>query len=153
MAGTSGKSITQKLGIKPGFCIFVSGAPKAYSAIVGDLPDGARIISRLKAPLDMAHVFATRALGLADKLSTCREAIAPDGMIWVSWPKKSSGVVTDLSDIVVRETALPLGLVDIKVCAIDEVWSGLKFVIPRDLRANTGVAKGATRSGRRGVVR
>jgi hypothetical protein len=68
------------------------------------------------------------------KLGACRDAIAPDGMVWVSWPKKSSGVPTDLTDNVVRETALPLGLVDIKVCAIDEIWSGLKFVIPRDQR-------------------
>ena len=140
MAGTSGKPITQKLGIKPGFCIFVGGAPKAYRDIVGDLPDGARLITRLKAPLDMAHLFATKAAGLADKLSACREAIASSGMIWVSWPKKSSGVITDLSDVVVRDVALPLGLVDIKVCAIDEVWSGLKFVIPRDLRAKKGVS-------------
>jgi hypothetical protein len=135
MAGYSGKPITQKLGIKPGFCIFVSGAPSPYSKLVGDLPDGAKIIARLKAPLDMVHLFATKAADLKSKLETCREAIAPDGMIWVSWPKKSSGVVTDLSDIVVRDTALPLGLVDIKVCAIDETWSGLKFVIPKDLRA------------------
>jgi hypothetical protein len=153
MAGYSGKPITQKLGIKPGFCIFVSRAPKAYSEIVGDLPDGARIISRLKAPLDMAHLFATKTVGLADKLSTCREAIAPDGMIWVSWPKKSSRVVTDLSDIVVRDMALPLGLVDIKVCAVDEIWSGLKFVIPRDLRANTCVSRSGANSSRRGVVK
>jgi hypothetical protein len=154
MAGTSGKAITQKLGIKPGFCIFVSGAPKAYDEIVGDLPDGARIILRLKAPLDMVHLFATRAAGLADKLSTCRKAIAPDGMIWVSWPKKSSGVASDLSDIVVREVALPLGLVDIKVCAVDEVWSGLKFVIPKDLRANNGAPKAARgQAPRRGKVR
>src|ERR1700751_3727049 len=153
MAGYSGKSITQKLGIRPGFCIFVSGAPKAYGEIVGDLPDGARIISRVKAPLDMAHLFATKTAGLADSRSACRKAIAPDGMIWVSWPKKSSRVATDLSDIVVRDTALPLGLVDIKVCAVDEVWSGLKFVIPRDLRANTGVAKSGARSSRRGVIK
>src|SRR6201999_1375619 len=103
--------------------------------IVGDLPDSARIISRLKAPLDMAHLFATKTAGLADSLSACRKAIAPDGMIWVSWPKKSSRVATDLSDIVVRDTALPLGLVDIKVCAVDETWSGLKFVIPKAQRA------------------
>jgi hypothetical protein len=134
MAGYSAKPITQKLGIKPGFCIFVSGAPSPYSEIVGDLPGGAKIIARLKAPLDMVHLFATRAAGLKDKLENYREAIAPDGMIWVSWPKKSSGVVTDLSDIVVRNTALPLGLVDIKVCAIDETWSGLKFVIPKEQR-------------------
>jgi hypothetical protein len=134
MAGYSGKPITQKLGIKPGFCIFVGGAPSPYSKIVGDLPDGAKIIARLKAPLDMVHLFATRAAGLKDKLENYREAISPDGMIWVSWPKKSSGVATDLSDIVVRNAALPLGLLDIKVCAIDETWSGLKFVIPKEQR-------------------
>ena len=134
MAGYSGKPLTQKLGIKPGFCIFVSGAPKTYDALVGGLPDGAKIIARLKAPLDVVHLFATKAAGLANKLSGCRDAIAPDGMIWVSWPKKSSGLATDLTDVVVRDTALALGLVDIKVCAIDEVWSGLKFVIPKDQR-------------------
>ena len=134
MAGTSGKSITQKLGIKPGFCIFVSGAPKAYDELVGGLPDGAKIVARPRAPLDMAHLFATKAAGLKDKLQGLREAIAPDGMIWVSRPKKSSGLATDLSDIVVRDTALPLGLVDIKVCAIDETWSGLKLVIPKEQR-------------------
>jgi hypothetical protein len=134
VAGSSGKSITQKLGIKPGFCIFVGGAPKAYGEIVGALPEGAKIVSRLKEPVDMVHLFATKAAGLAGKLADCRDAIAPDGMIWVSWPKKSSGVATDLSDVVVRDTALPFGLVDIKVCAIDEIWSGLKFVIPKDRR-------------------
>jgi hypothetical protein len=138
MAGYSGKSLTQKLGIKPGFCIFVSGAPSDYGALVGPLPDGAKIISRLKAPLDMAHLFATKVTGLAGKLETYREVIAPDGMIWVSWPKKSSGVVTDLSDVAVRDIALPLGLVDIKICAIDETWSGLKFVIPKAQRAGKG---------------
>ena len=83
----------------------------------------------------MVHLFATEAVGLAAKLRRCRAAIGPDGMIWVSWPKKSSGVATDLTDVVVRDTALPLGLVDIKVCAIDDTWSGLKFVIPRNQRA------------------
>jgi hypothetical protein len=79
-------------------------------------------------------VFASEAAGLAGKLRSYRAAIVPDGMIWVSWPKKASGVATDLTDVVVRDTALPLGLVDIKVCAIDDVWSGLKFVIPKDQR-------------------
>ena len=82
----------------------------------------------------MVHVFVTEAAGLAGKLKTLRKTIAPNGMIWVSWPKKASGVATDLSDVVVRDTALPLGLVDIKVCAVDEVWSGLKFVIPKAQR-------------------
>jgi hypothetical protein len=135
MAGTSGKPVIQKLGIQPGFCLFIEGAPAAYSDIVGKLPVNATIVPRLKAPLDIVHVFVTEASGLAGKLRSYRAAIKPDGMIWVSWPKKSSGVATDLTDVVVRDTALPLGLVDIKVCAIDDTWSGLKFVIPKDQRA------------------
>ncbi len=137
MAGHSGKPVTQKLGIQPGFCIFIEGAPAAYSDIVGKLPADAVILPRLKAPIDIVHVFATEALGLAGKLCSYRAAIKPDGMIWVSWPKKSSGVATDLTDVVVRDLALPLGLVDVKVCAIDETWSGLKFVITGDQRKNT----------------
>jgi hypothetical protein len=135
VSGHSSKPLTQKLGIKPGFRIFVGGAPSAYREIVGELPDGASIVSRLKAPIDMVHLFVTRAAGPKAKLERCRVAIAPDGMVWVSWPKKASGVATDLSDVVVRDTALPLGLVDIKVCAVDEIWSGLKFMIPRELRS------------------
>jgi hypothetical protein len=134
MAGYSGKPIVQKLGIKPGFRIFAVGLPSAYGDLVGKLPADVTLAAVAKAPLDMVHVFATQAAGLAGKLRTCRAAIEPDGMIWVSWPKKASGVATDLTDAVVRDTALPLGLVDIKVCAIDDVWSGLKFVIPKDQR-------------------
>jgi hypothetical protein len=134
MAGTSGKPLVQKLGIQPGFCIFIEGAPAAYGDIVGSLPADVRIAKQLKPPLDMVHLFAMQAAGLAAKLRRCRDAIHSDGMIWVSWPKKSSGVATDLTDVVVRDMALPLGLVDIKVCAIDEIWSGLKFVIPKDQR-------------------
>ena len=134
MAGYSGKAVAQKLGIKPGFCIFADGAPIAYDKLVGALPPGASVRTKAKPPLDMVHLFATHAAGLAAKLRGYRKTIAPDGMIWVSWPKKSSGVASDLSDIVVRETALPLGLVDTKVCAIDNVWSALRFVIPKDQR-------------------
>jgi hypothetical protein len=130
MAGYSGKPLSQKLGIKPGFCILAESSPRSYRDIVGPLPEGAKVVARAALSLDMAHLFATEAAGLAGKLKRLRAAIAPDGMIWVSWPKKASGVATDLSDVVVRDIALPLGLVDIKVCAIDEVWSGLKFVIP-----------------------
>ena len=134
MAGTSAKPVAQKLGIKPGFCIFADGAPRAYDKMVGPLPAGTLLQARPKPPVDMVHLFATQAAGLAAKLRGYRKVIVPDGMIWVSWPKKSSGVASDLTDVVVRDTALPLGLVDIKVCAIDEVWSGLKFVIPRNRR-------------------
>jgi hypothetical protein len=134
MAGYYGKPLTQKLGIQPGFCIFVEGAPAAYANIVGQLPDDVKIASRLKAPFDMVHVFATEEASLGKRLFASRAAIAPDGMIWVSWPKKASGVATDVTENVVRATALALGLVDIKVCAVDDIWSGLKFVIPRNQR-------------------
>jgi hypothetical protein len=130
MAGYSGRSVVQKLGIKPGFRIFVDGAPAAYDEVVGPLPADATIAPRLKAALDMVHLFAMQAAALRKKLPACRDAIAPDGMVWVSWPKKSSGVATDVTENVVRDTALSLGLVDIKVCAIDDTWSGLKLVIP-----------------------
>jgi hypothetical protein len=134
MAGYTSKPVAQKLGIKPGFCIFVDGAPSAYGAMVGPLPAEVTIKAEPKPSLDMVHLFAMRTTGLVAKLRRYRKAIAPNGMIWVSWPKKSSGVESDLSDVVVRDTALPLGLVDIKVCAIDDIWSGLKFVIPKDQR-------------------
>jgi hypothetical protein len=110
--------------------------PAVYGDIVGPLPADVRIAKRLKAPLDVVHLFVKQAAQLAGKLRGCRDAIEPDGMIWVSWPKKFSGVATDLTGVAVRDTALPLGLVDIKVCAIDDVWSGLKFVIPKDQRSS-----------------
>jgi hypothetical protein len=135
VAGYSGKSVGQKLGIKPGFRIFAAGLSVDYAEIVGVLPAGVTLVPRLVPPLDMVHLFATEAAALAGTLSRSRDAIAADGMIWVSWPKKSSGVASDLSDVAVRDTALPLGLVDVKVCAIDAVWSGLKFVIPRSERS------------------
>jgi hypothetical protein len=134
MPGASGKPIVQKLGIKPGFCILTVGAPAAYADIVGKLPAGVTITREPKAPLDMVHVFAMQAAGLAATLRSCRASIKPDGMIWVSWPKKASAIATDLTDVVVRQTALPLDLVDIKVCAVDNIWSGLKFVIPMQSR-------------------
>ena len=134
MAGTSGKPLSQKLGLKPGFRIFAEGAPKDYRNIVGEWPEGASLVAHATAPLDVVHVFAAEAKGLPAKLARYRKVLAPDGMIWVSWPKKASGIATDLSDIVVRDLALPLGLVDIKVCAVDDVWSGLKFVIPKAQR-------------------
>ncbi|MCP3446949.1 DUF3052 family protein [Bradyrhizobium sp. CCGUVB14] len=135
MAGASGKPIVQKLGIKPGFCIFVDGLATAYRDVVGELPDDVTIARTAKAPLDMVHLFAADAKGLAAKLRSYRKAIAPDGMIWASWPKKASGVATDVTEALVRETALANGLVDIKICAVDDVWSGLKLVIPVKDRA------------------
>ena len=112
----------------------MAGNPAAYDDIVGGLPLGATLVATPAAPLDLVHLFAVEAKGLDKELRDCREAITPKGMIWVSWPKKSSGVASDLSDVLVRGIALPLGLVDVKVCAIDDTWSGLKFVIPKDQR-------------------
>jgi hypothetical protein len=110
MAGTSGKSVVQKLGLKPGFCIFVDGLSGANDGVVGELPAGVRMAKTAKGPLDLVHLFAAETKGLAAKLRLYRQAIAPDGMIWVSWPKQSSGVTTDLTDTVVRETGLAAGL-------------------------------------------
>ena len=133
-SGYSGTPLVQKLGIKPGFCVFVAGAPGDYAGMIGKLPADVTIASRLTGAIDMIHLFAAKAAGLDDKLKRYRKAIKPDGMIWVSWPKKSSGLQTDLTENLLRDTALPLGLVDIKVCAVDEIWSGLKFVIPKAQR-------------------
>jgi hypothetical protein len=124
----------QKLGIQPGFRIFVAGAPAGYETIVGELPAQTNVVGRLNGALDLIHIFASDRKALADKLAVYRDAIKPDGMIWISWPKKASGVPTDYADNVVRDVALPLGLVDVKVCAIDTTWSGLKFVTRRELR-------------------
>ena len=135
MTATSVRSGVQKLGIKPGFRIFAESAPSPYADIVGQLPPDVNVLPRPSGGLDMVHMFARRAAALAEKLAGHRALILPDGVIWVSWPKKSSGQVTDLTDQVVRDTGLASGLVDTKVCAIDEVWSGLKFVIPKGLRA------------------
>ncbi len=129
-----GRSVIQKLGLKPGFCVFVDGLSVPYRDIVGGLPADVRIAKTVRPPLDAVHLFATEAKGLSVKLRRYREAIAPDGMIWVSWPKKSSGVVSDLDDRAVREAGLSSGLVNVKVCAVDAVWSGLKFVIPVEER-------------------
>jgi len=133
--GYSGRSLQQKLGIKPGFRIFVTGAPTPYDKIVGQLPAGAIIVSRATSGLDLIHIFASERKALAERLVRLRDAIKPDGMIWISWPKKASKLPTDLTDNVVREVALPLGLVDVKVCAVDATWSGLKFVVRRELRS------------------
>src|SRR5204863_5376269 len=104
--------LVQKLGIKPGFRIFVAGAPGPYDKIVGELPAQVTVLTRLNGAVDMVHVFATERAALGDRLAAFRAAIEPHGMIWISWPKKASGARTDLTDNVVRPLALPLGLVD-----------------------------------------
>ena len=128
MAGYSGTPLVKKLGIKPGFHLRFLNAPANFVAGL-DLPPGATVSSiRARQPLDFILLFVQSRTELATKFSLCAAKLKPDGMLWVSWPKKASGIKTDLTDNVVRELGLSEGLVDVKVCAIDEIWSGLKFV-------------------------
>ena len=139
MAGYSGTPLWKKLGYRAGITARLDGAPGGYPAMLA-LPADVEVawLPRSKTGMEFVHAFATRASRLKARLRSHRARIAPDGMIWVSWPKRSSGVATDITEDVVRDLALPLGLVDIKVCAVDEVWSGLKLVIRRELRPGGG---------------
>ena len=133
-AGYSGTPLVRKLGIDVGTTVVTVGAPPSYAKLLGPLPMQARITSRLPKTPAFVHVFATSRNDLAAHLRKLRPTIDPDGVVWVSWPKKSAKVATDITEDTIREIALPLGFVDIKVCAVDETWSGLKLVIRRALR-------------------
>ena len=133
-AGYSGTPLAKKLGIGPGTRIFLADAPKNYLDLVAPVPEGARIVKTADRETDIAHVFATERARLAAQLRSSLARLRPDAAIWVSWPKKSSKVPTDITENTIRELALPMGLVDIKVCAIDDVWSGLKLVLRRQNR-------------------
>lgn len=132
-AGYSGRSVAAKLGYKPGFRYRLENAPEDYESIAGDIPDSAAQVYD-ETELNLIHIFVMTEAQLATRLPRLREMIVSDGMIWVSWPKKASAVETDLSGDVVRRCGLLNQLVDVKVCAVDEVWSALKFVIPKKLR-------------------
>ena len=133
--GYSGTPLPRKLGIKPGMSIAVLQAPPDIDAILGDLPDGLTISHRLTGHRDLVLIFITRQTDLASRLPALINAIAPNGMIWVAWPKRASKIETDMTEDVIREIVLPASpLVDVKVCAIDQNWSGLKLVIRKELR-------------------
>lgn len=136
MPGYSGTPLVKKLGIKPGARVWVKNRVSGYEKLVAPLPEGVKILSRAGKELDVVHFFTKQATELFRELPRMMERIAADGAIWVSWPKRASRVATDVTEDVVREAALPLGLVDVKVCAVDEVWSGLKLVIRKELRAD-----------------
>jgi hypothetical protein len=127
-AGYSGRSLVDKLGIKPGMRIAIVGAPSGFRATLGALPDGVAVTPRAHGVLPFIHFFTKRRSLLERRFPALKRALAQDGALWVSWPKKSSGVATDLTEDGVRAVALTGGLVDVKVCAVDEVWSGLKLV-------------------------
>ena len=133
-AGYSGRALAAKLGIRPGERDVVVGAPPHYPALLDPLPEGVTFRSRLARAERFIHRFASGQAELARAFPRLAGALADDGMLWVSWPKRASGVPTDLTEDRIREIALPYGLVDVKVCALDEVWSGLKLVRRRELR-------------------
>ena len=134
MAGYSGTPLPQKLGIKPGLTVVTINAPANYRRLLGKIPDGVTFSDRLKPGSNFVHLFTGRRSELQKKMSILRRKISDNGTVWVSWPKKSSGISTDVTEDVIREIALPLGFVDVKVCAVDETWSGLKLMIRRQNR-------------------
>ncbi len=134
MAGYSGTPLPKKLGIVAGSRIFLSDAPKNYLDLVAPLPEGVRVVRKIDGETDIVHIFSTERARLKSALRDSLGKLRQDGSIWVSWPKKSSKVPTDITEGTIREVALPMGLVDIKVCAVDEVWSGLKLVLRKKNR-------------------
>jgi hypothetical protein len=134
VAGYSGTPLAAKLGVRAGTAVLAVEAPADYRDLLAPVPAGVRFGSRLTDRIDLIHVFSTSRARLATFLVRARKQMRDDASIWVSWPKKASGVPTDLTEDVVREIALPLGLVDIKVCAVDATWSGLKLVVRREQR-------------------
>jgi hypothetical protein len=135
MAGYSGTPLWKKLGYKDQLVAYVEGPPGDYRSLLA-LPAEVRVkwSAQPFAGMEFVHVFSTSKAKLKATLKSLRKTIAPGGVIWVSWPKKSSGMATNITEDVIRDVALPTGLVDIKVCAVDETWSGLKLMIRRELR-------------------
>ena len=135
MAGYSGTPLAKKLGIKPGGEVVTLNAPANYRQLLESLPTNAHLTSSLKTGADFVHLFVTKRKHLALQLRQLRKQIDEAGVLWISWPKKASRVPTDVTEGVIRTEALPLGFVDVKVCAVDETWSGLKLMIRRSERA------------------
>lgn len=133
-SGYSGTPLSKKLGIKAASQVYVTNAPDNYQELLSPLPEGVRFVAKLTASTEVIHLFVDQKQTLQKALQRLREKMPVDAMIWVSWPKKASKVPTDVTEDVIREVALPLGLVDIKVCAVSEVWSGLKLVVRKELR-------------------
>jgi hypothetical protein len=129
-AGYSGTPLAKKLGIKPGFNMMLINAPDYYFNLFTDLPDDVHFNDDASSKKDLIHFFTKQKDEYTGLLPALKDQIKPNGIIWVSWPKKASKVVTDISEDQIRNYAIQTGLVDIKVCAVDEIWSGLKLVIP-----------------------
>jgi hypothetical protein len=136
MAGYSGTPLARKLGIKEGMVLAAPAAPDGFAGLLDPLPDGVTWKRQLRAPVDLAVAFFTVRADVTKRWPALTTAVGPQGVVWVAWPKKSSGVATDLTEDAFRELLLPTGWVDVKVCAIDETWSGLKFVLRKEHRPN-----------------
>ncbi len=134
MAGYSTTALTKKLGILPNSELVIMNEPQEFRRLIKPIPEGVRVEARVTKRTNMVHIFATSKNRLGESLQLCITQIAQDAVIWVSWPKKSSKMKSDVTENIIREIALPLGLVDIKVCAIDETWSGLKLVVRKEKR-------------------
>jgi hypothetical protein len=134
MTGYSGTPLAQKLGIKPDATMVVINAPANYRKLLGKIPEKVKFASPAPNEMEFGHFFTKSRRELETTLKKLRQKIADSGTLWVSWPKKSSGVATDITEDVIRTVALPLGFVDIKVCAVDETWSGLKLMVRRTNR-------------------
>jgi hypothetical protein len=133
-AGYSGTPLSKKLGIGEGTVVYAISAPKDYPDLLAPLPAGVRFVPRIAQGVDVVHLFVERKVELARRVGALRTQIRADAALWVSWPKKASKVPTDITEDVIREVALPQGFVDVKVCAVSDVWSGLKLVIRKNLR-------------------
>jgi hypothetical protein len=134
MSGYSGTPLAKKLGIKSGFRVKTKNAPPAYQNLLRPIPDDVSFSANFRSDIDLWHLFTSSRKELAQQLATAQKQIRPDGMIWVSWPKKASGVPSEVTEDTIREIALPMGLVDVKVCAVDDTWSGLKLMIRKEFR-------------------
>lgn len=133
-AGYSGTPLHRKLGIAPGSRVFVKRGPDNYRQLLAPLPPGVVFGKSLSAQTDIAHFFCLRKADIQADLAEARSLLKPDGVAWISWPKKASKVPTDITENTIRELALPIGFVDVKVCAVDAIWSGLKLVVRKELR-------------------
>jgi hypothetical protein len=132
--GYSGTSLSKKLGIKESHCVLLIEPPKDYATLLAPLPPAVHFVGRADSKVDLAQVFVTQKEVLAKHLGALRKKLKPEAVLWVSWPKKSAKIPTTVTEDTIRELALPLGFVDIKVCAVTEIWSGLKLVVRKELR-------------------
>jgi hypothetical protein len=132
--GYSGTPLPQKLGIKPGMTLHVVDAPMDYGALIAPMGKKVAFATRLSKDVELLHAFVTKNGRLQEVLDRARAGLGPEAVVWVSWPKKASGLASEITEDTVRDLALPLGFVDVKVCAVDQIWSGLKLVVRKTLR-------------------